>query len=126
MELQDLTCLVTGANRGIGLAIARGLAREGARVLCGVRELDRYEPIEGGEPVLLDLSSRAAIEAGVRELPDVDVLVNNAGAFNAGLLEQQTLDDIDDVFQVNLLGPVQLTRALLPGMLGRGRGMVVI
>jgi short-subunit dehydrogenase len=124
MELDGLTCLVTGANRGIGRAIAQRLAQEPVRVLAGVRRLDRWAPIGGDvEPVVIDLASRASIEAFDR---DVDVLVNNAGQFTAGLLETQDVDAIYAMLQVNLLGTIHLTRHVLPGMLARGRGKIVI
>jgi short-subunit dehydrogenase len=123
MKLDGLTCLVTGANRGIGRAIAERLARRSARVLAGVRSLDGYEPIAGAEPVELDLASRASIEAFAE---DVDLLVNNAGQFTAGLLETQDVDAIYELLTVNLAGTIHLTRHLLPGMLERGRGKVVI
>jgi short-subunit dehydrogenase len=124
MELDGLTCLVTGANRGIGRAIARQLARHPVRVLAGVRSLERWEPIGGDvEPVVIDLASRESIAAFDRP---VDVLVNNAGQFTAGLLETQDVDAIYAMLQVNLLGTIHLTRQVLPGMLERGRGKVVI
>jgi short-subunit dehydrogenase len=126
MELDGLTCLVTGANRGIGLGIARRLSQEPVRLLLGVRDVERFVPPDNGEAVHVDLSSRAAIEDSLDRIGPVDVLINNAGSFTAGLLEDQDVGDIYDVIQVNLLGPIQLTRALLPGMLERGRGKVVL
>lgn len=132
MDFNGITCLVTGANRGIGLGIARRLAREPVRLLCGVRSIDRFEPIEAAgalevRPVRIDLSSRESIERSCDELgADVDLLVNNAGRFTAGLLEQQSLDAIYDLVQVNLLGTIHLIKRLLAGMLARGAGKVVI
>jgi short-subunit dehydrogenase len=131
MKLDGITCLVTGANRRIGLGIARRLARGPVRLLCGVRELDRHQPIEARgareiRPVRIDLSSRTAIEASCDALDaDVDLLIDNAGSFAAGQLEEQDLDAIYDIVQVNLLGPIHLTRRRLPGMLQRGAGKVV-
>jgi short-subunit dehydrogenase len=124
MELDGLTCLVTGANRGIGRAITRRLARHPVRVLAGVRSLERWEPIgDSVEPVVIDLASRESIAAFDR---DVDLLVNNAGQFTAGLLETQDVDAIYSLLQVNLAGTIHLTRHVLPGMLARGRGKIVI
>jgi short-subunit dehydrogenase len=123
MKLDGLTCLVTGANRGIGRAVAEGLARHPVRVLAGVRSLDHYEAIADAEPVAIDLASRQSIEAFGE---DVDLLVNNAGQFTAGLLETQDLDAIYAMLQVNLVGTIHLTKHLLPGMLARGRGKVVV
>ena len=133
MDLNGLTALVTGSNRGIGRAIAAELAtRRLDLLLYGVRSPDGFEPPEpppGGarevRAVGLDLSTRESIEAGAAALPHVDVLVNNAGLMTGGLLEDQELDDIYAMFQVNLVGLVQLTKLLLPAMVQRGRGKIV-
>jgi short-subunit dehydrogenase len=133
MELNGLTALVTGSNRGIGHAIAGELAtRRLDLLLYGVRSPERFAPPQqppGGarevRAVGLDLSSRESITAGAAALPQVDVLVNNAGLMTGGLLEEQDVDDIYAMFQVNLVGLVHLTKLLLPGMLGRRRGMIV-
>jgi short-subunit dehydrogenase len=133
MELNGRTAIVTGANRGIGRAIAEALAREPLDLLLlGARDPDAVEaiaPPRGGARTVrateLDLSSRATIERGTAALPDVDLLVNNAGRFVGGLLEDQDLDELLAMFQVNLVAVTQLTRALLPGMLRRGRGKIV-
>jgi len=136
MDLAGATCLVTGANRGIGLGIARALARHPVRLLVGTRDLARAPEIEvppGGatevRAVRMDLSSREAIDASWEELGDehrrVDLLVNNAGLMTGGLLEEQSLDDIYPMFQVNLVGLVHLTRLALPGMIERAHGKIV-
>jgi uncharacterized protein len=126
VDLNGITALVTGANRGIGRAIAEELAKEPLGLLLGgTRRPDEMEPIAGVRPVAVDLSSREAIERSAGQLPPIDLLVNNAGRLTGGLLEEQELDDVYAMFQVNLLGPIQLTRAVLPGMLERGRGKIV-
>jgi uncharacterized protein len=126
MDLQDTTVLVTGANRGIGRALAERLAREPvAEVLLGARDIAKVAPLEKSRAVAVDLSTRASIEASVAALPTVDVLVNNAGLMTGGLLEEQPLDDVYAMFQVNLVAVAHLTARLLPGMLERGRGLIV-
>ncbi len=132
MVIEGRTALVTGSNRGIGRALAVALAAGGADVLAGVRELDRAHDLEGLpnlRPVHVDLSTRDSIEASVAELgPEaarVEVLVNNAGVFSGGLLERQPLERIYELLQVNLAGPIHLTRLLLPEMLRRGSGKIV-
>ena len=126
MDLQDKTVLVTGTNRGIGRALAERLAREPvAEVLLGARDVAKVAPLEKSRAVAVDLSTRESIEAAVAALPTVDVLVNNAGLMTGGLLEEQPLDDVYAMFQVNLVGVAHLTARLLPGMLERGRGLIV-
>ncbi len=135
MRIEGATCLVTGANRGIGLAIARELATRPVRLLVAARDPAKVPPIEpppGGagevRAVRVDLSSREQIEACAAELGSalegVDVLVNNAGLLSVGQLELTPLDEIYASLQVNLLGTIHLTRLVLPGMLRRGRGRI--
>ena len=133
MKLDGATALVTGANRGIGRAIAEALAREPlGLLLAGARDPGGMEPLAapaGGarevRAVAVDLASRESIERSCTGLPEIDLLINNAGQMTGGLLEDQDLDDVYAMFQVNLVGVTQLTRAVLPGMLGRGRGKIV-
>lgn len=136
MDLAGATCLVTGANRGVGLALARALAAEPVRLLAGVRSRQRFEPISapaGGaseiRPVRMDLSSRESIDACCDELGEelhrIDLLINNAGLFTGGLLEQQDIGAVYAMEQVNLVAVMHLTARVLPGMLARGGGKVV-
>jgi short-subunit dehydrogenase len=133
MDLNAKTCLVTGASRGIGRALAEQLAHRPVRLLLGLREPAEDLPRATGalevRAVHLDLSSAESIarcwDESAAELEQVDVLINNAGAIAAGQLEQQSLDDIHDVLAVNLAGSIDLTRRALPHMLRRGEGKIV-
>jgi uncharacterized protein len=136
MDLTGLTALVTGANRGIGHAIAEELAKEPlGLLLAGARNPEEAEPLtppaSGAREarfVSMDLSSRESIErdaTGLAELERIDLLVNNAGLMTGGLLEEQDIEQIYAMFQVNLVAVTHLTKVVLPGMLKRGRGKIV-
>ena len=133
-SLDGAVCLVTGANRGIGAALVRRLARRRVRILAGMRHVDatslpRASHAVEIRAVRVDLTSPASIEESCGELGDelrrVDVLINNAGLLTSGLFEDQAIPDVYAMFQVNLLGLVHVTRRVLPGMLERGRGVIV-
>ncbi len=127
--------LVTGATAGFGAATARRYVRAGHRVIATGRRTDRLDALarELGDAVLpmaLDVTDRAATVALPSRLPAdfaaVDVLVNNAG-LALGLEPAQTadLDDWETMIDTNVKGLARMTRAMLPGMVERGRGHVV-
>jgi NAD(P)-dependent dehydrogenase (short-subunit alcohol dehydrogenase family) len=128
------TVLITGASTGIGRATALGLAASGWTVLAGVRKAADGEALSaaGGERVLaleLDVTDQAQIEGAVERVGELapgglDALVNNAGIGFGGPLELVPVDDLRSQFEVNVIGPVALTQALLPA-LRRARGRIV-
>ena len=123
------TVLVTGAGRGIGRAIAVRLARSGWRVYGGVRtDVAAKELAEDSElitPVELDVTVPDHLIGLDRVLPErLDALVNNAGVAVPGPIETLTRTDMHRQFEVNVFGPLALTRAVLP-RLRRARGRVV-
>lgn len=125
---------VTGASAGFGAAIARKFVQAGHRVIATARRQDRLEALaaELGDallPLELDVRDRAAVEALPAALPPefaaVDVLVNNAGlALGLEPAQRASLDDWQTMIDTNCTGLVQVTRALLPGMVERNRGHV--
>ena len=123
MELRGKRVLVTGANRGIGRALATELVHRGATVLAGVRDVDGFDPIQGAKPVKVDLGSRETIGDALEH--EIDVLINNAGQYEGGKLEDQDTDAIYSMLQVNLVGLMHLTKLVVPAMVRRGSGMVV-
>jgi len=126
---------VTGATAGFGQAIAERFVKEGHQVVAAGRRKDRLDALrsklgEALHPLALDVADRAAAEAAVAALPPafaaVDVLVNNAGlALGLEPADRAHMDDWERMIDTNVKGVVYLTRALLPGMVERGRGHVV-
>lgn len=129
------TVAVTGASAGFGAAIARRFAGSGARVVVFARRHDRIGALahELGDRALaieLDVRDRAAVEHAFASLPPafaaIDVLVNNAGlARGLEPAARAALDDWDQMVDTNCKGLMYATRAVLPGMVARGRGHVI-
>lgn len=119
--------LVTGGNRGIGAAIAEGLAAAGLEVIVGARVLAEGAAVArriGGRAVALDLEDPESLTRAVAEIGDLDVLVNNAGVLGAGpVLGEGAL--FETSMAVMVAGPHALMRAFVPGMEARGYGRVV-
>jgi 3-oxoacyl-[acyl-carrier protein] reductase len=125
-----MRALVTGAGRGIGANIARKLTEDGWEVVVAARTREQVEAVAGeigGRAVALDVTDRAAVERTVAEAEPLELLVANAGT--AG--ERAATWEIDPadwwhVFEVNVLGVHLCCRAVIPGMLERGSGRIVI
>lgn len=127
--------LVTGASMGIGLASARALVAAGAHVVMGARSLDRLRAEAAAlgpqaHAVALDVTSTSSVSAAVDEAIErfgpIDVVVNNAG--NGGRLSfvlESAPEHMREMFEVHVFGMERVTRAVLPGMLSRGRGTIV-
>lgn len=132
MRLAGAVCLVTGGSSGIGRAAARLLVQAGARVAVSGRDEERLAAAaaeSGGTAIAADLAVPGGAERLAREassrLGRVDVLVNNAGAGVYGPLAGLDADELERLVRLNLIAPMELTRALLPGMIERRRGHVV-
>ena len=131
LELEDKVAVVTGASKGIGLAITKALAREGARVVAGSRTVDALSGIDRVTAVSLDLVAPDGPARLIRRALDdhgrLDVLVNNVGAAKMRL--QGFLGTSDDDFawamQTNFFAALRATRAAVPAMLNQGAGSIV-
>ena len=123
------SAFITGGGRGIGANLARSLAADGWDVTVAARSLDQVEAVAaeiGGRAVELDVSEPAAVEQAFAAVP-VDLLVANAGIGNqAGATWEAEPDDWWRVLEVNVLGVHLCCRAVIPGMLERGGGRIVI
>ncbi len=131
VNLNGARVLLTGATGGIGNAIARGLHERGAHVLATGRRQDALDELarELGdrlEPVVADLADRDAVVSLADRARQVDVLVANAALPGSGALDSYTPEEIDRALDVNLRAPIQLTHALVPSMVERGSGHVVL
>jgi len=130
LQIENKTALITGSSKGIGLAIARLLAEEGANVIVNGRDEGSVKAAaekigKSARGVAADVSTAAGCAALVRQAPDVDVLVNNAGIFEPKPFPEIPDADWERFYQVNVMSGVRLTRAYLPGMLARNWGRVV-
>src|SRR5271168_2622393 len=135
LELNNKTALVSGSTKGIGFAIATGLAREGARVIVNGRsekavaeakeQIGQTVPRARIETFTGDLSTAAATETLLQRFPLVDILVNNLGIFEPKPFEDIPDEDWRRFFEVNVLSGVRLSRAYLPGMKQRNWGRLV-
>ena len=131
MQLTDAVVLVTGASAGIGHVAAARFAAKGAQVLVHGRDAERTNKVAdevGGRPLIADLALPADRQRLAAEALDafgrVDVLVNNAGFGYFGGVSAMAVDVIRRLIEVDLLAAVELTHALLPGMVERKHGAI--
>lgn len=124
------SAVVTGASSGIGAATARRLAAEGYRVFLAARRSDRIESLAaeiGGTAITTDVTDAASVAALADAVgPHLDVLVNNAGgAYGLTPVADADTDAWRRMYEVNVLGVMQVTRALLPALVASGAGAIV-
>ena len=135
LQIADKTALVTGSSLGIGFAIAKALAAEGATVYVNSRKQDKVDEavakIKAAVPqakvqgIAADLGNAEGCAALVKALPSVDILINNVGIF-----EPKAFADIPDqdwlrFFEVNVMSGVRLSRAYLPAMQKKNWGRII-
>jgi 3-oxoacyl-[acyl-carrier protein] reductase len=136
-RLDGRTALVTGASQGIGEAVARRLAEQGARVVLAARSEEKLMRLaeeigaSGGaaQPLVLDMTQPESFGERLKSLPGdygaIDVLVNNAGITADNLLARMSLDDWERVLRTNLTGAFALTKEVIRGMMKKRWGRVI-
>ena len=139
MDLSGKRVLITGASSGIGAACAVAFAREGCRLMLAARRKDRLDVLaeELREAFsakvmtgVLDVRDRSAVDGWVEDLAEdwreIDILVNNAGlARGVAPVHEGEVSDWEEMIDTNVKGLLYVTRAVLPGMVARGRGHVI-
>jgi short-subunit dehydrogenase len=136
-NLRGRTAILTGASKGIGVHIARALAKQGTNLVLAARSASALEEVReeverlGVRAIAVptDVGDRSALESLVErsrsEFGAIDILVNNAGIELILTYHKLTLEEIDQIVSVNLVAPMHLTWLVLPGMLERGQGHIV-
>lgn len=134
-NLKDKIALITGASSGIGEATARLLATSGYKLILAARRIDRLRKLEAElrtsvHLIELDVRNQPAVEAAIGQLPEewkpIDLLVNNAG-LSRGLdkLHEGKIQDWEEMIDTNIKGLLFVSRAVIPGMVARGRGHII-
>jgi len=125
MKIKNSVVLVTGGNRGLGKAfVEEALARGAAKVYAGARD-PRTVTTPGAVPLALDVTDPDSVTAAAAAAGDVTLLVNNAGALIAANFLTSPVDDVRREFEVNFYGPLLVTRAFAPALVGNGGGHVL-
>lgn len=135
LKLHGKSALVSGSTAGIGFAIARGLAQEGASVIITGRSVERVEgaidkiqqsyreaKVSG---VVADLAKKQGAEQVFQQVPSIDILINNLGVFEPKAFSDITDEDWFDIFEANVLSGVRLSRQYLPKMLEQDWGRII-
>ncbi len=125
--------LITGAGRGMGVDIAKAALAAGHKVVATGRSTEKLKQAlgESGDLLLVKLDvtkptdAEAAVKAAVEQFGTIDVLVNNAASFYAGFFEELSPEQLDKQLQTSLIGPMNVTRAVLPVMRKQRSGLVV-
>ncbi len=121
--------MVTGASSGIGAASARALAKEGFHVVCAARRTDRIASLAteiGGTAITCDITDPASVAALAAAVETCHVLVNNAGgAVGADRVDEADLDAWRQMYDINVIGLVRVTQALLPALRASGDALII-
>ncbi|WP_382309176.1 SDR family NAD(P)-dependent oxidoreductase [Herbiconiux sp. UC225_62] len=128
IDLAGRVALVTGSSAGIGRAIATSLAEAGADVVVNGRDQARVDSVShalGARGIAADVGTESGAQLLFEQLPSVDILVNNTGVFPARPLFEISDDEWREIYEINVLSGVRLTRHYAKGMADRGHGRVV-
>jgi len=126
MKLANATVLITGANRGLGLAFAREALKRGARKVYAAARNPASVTLAGVVPIKLDVTDPEEIAAVARELGDVTLLINNAGiAATGGFLAEGSAEAAQRHLDTNFFGPLRLTQAFAPVLAKNGGGAIL-
>lgn len=135
LQLENKLALVTGSTAGIGFAIAKGLAAEGARVIVNgrtdarvtdaIKSIRREHPSAKLEGFVADLSRADESSAAFERFPNIEILVNSLGTFEAKPFEQITDADWRDIIETNFMSGMRLSRYFLPKMKAAGWGRII-
>lgn len=117
--------LVTGSSKGIGRAMAVELARRGHDVVATARRPEALADLDVAARLALDVTDTASVRAAVAAAGDLDAVVNNAGEVLVGSIEDTPLAEARRLLEVNLLGSLAVTQAVLPALRARGGGRLV-
>lgn len=130
-EWQGKRYWLVGASEGLGRAVAEKISRAGAEVFLSARNADRLAEVAEALPgkahaVPLDVSDRAAVEAAAAEIGEIDGMVYLAGVYWPQPAQEWNGSEVEAMFDINLTGAARCVGAVLPGMLERGRGHIVL
>lgn len=135
LQLAHKTAFISGSTQGIGFAIAKQLLQEGARVIINGRTKDTTEkvvqrlmaafPAASVSGIAADFSKSNEVNNLLRSLPPIDILVNNVGIYDLKAFEDISDTDWMNMFEINVMSGIRLSRVLLPGMLERKWGRIL-
>jgi NADP-dependent 3-hydroxy acid dehydrogenase YdfG len=118
--------LITGASTGIGRLTATELAQRGHRVIATARDRSSLDDLDVAVKLRLDVTDQSSVDAAIAEAGEIDVLIANAGLMTMGAVEAVPTEEVERLFDANVIGLARSVRAVLPQMRTRGKGRLVL